>query len=559
MKFAPVALCLVSLLASASLSPAVEGEDAAKPVADRVPVTAEFRRQEKPQDGTVSDESQILIPALRGCIIVKETARGLALQSRFAGGVKADGFSPEESASLESASAAFIGKPVSLALLDQLSDRIESALEKRGGNMVRASFPDQEITSGTVVILVKPAVVGNVTVHGKPAFGQDFIRENFRARAGDPLSKAAITEDINWLNENPLRRVRATFGAGSGEADIDLALHVQADKTWRVYSGVDNSLSDRLGDERWFLGYQHGDLFHLDHRLTAQYTAGFDFDALRGASLSYEIPLPGRHLLEFSTSISESASEQTGGTGLVNQNGTFQRYAMKYRTPLPSWHGWIPEWHAGASFRDQLYDIPDSTSSVHFFQLESGWRAQRPDSKGTTTVGARLQWTPGWLSSSDEVFQDLGADGADSLILLLNLERSLTLGKAGSLTAKLDAQWSSAALLSADQFAPAIWGRVRGFDEVTGYGDNAASLTMEYQSPLLRTPKAGSLRGIAFLDSALVDNQSTGEDTELVSAGVGFRWLWKNLTASCDLAIPIHANDGIDTDPRLRFSVTSRW
>lgn len=554
-----VSLILLSVISLSLRSHAAEADEAMKPVAGHSMTEADFRRRDRPGEGAVHDESQVLIPSLRGCIVVRETARGLSLQSRSTGGVEADGFSPAESGALKVAATPFLGRPVSLDSLDDLSAKLEKALMRNGARMVRASFPDQEITGGVVVITLVPAVAGEVKVHGSPAFGQDFIRESFRARKGDPVSRDQVMEDLDWLNENPLRRVRATFGNGAGEADIDLALHVDADKPWRVYGGVDNTLSDRLGDERWFLGFQHGDLFHLDHRITAQLTAGLDYDALHGASVSYEMPLPWRHLLELSASVSESNSELSGATGLIDQNGTFQRYAAKYRIPLSAWNGWRQEWYAGASLRLHAYDFGTSSRDIQFFQIESGWQAQKQDARGATLLNAKLRWNPGWLSSGDADFTALGADGADSLIALLDVERSLLLGKSGSLTARLDAQWSSNAVLSADQFASAINGRVRGFDEIEGYGDSGASLTLEYQSPVLRLPSAGGLRGVVFVDSAVAKEQESGDKTELHSAGIGFRWQWRDLTAVCDLGFPLHAPDGVEEDPRLRFSIVARW
>ena len=139
------------------------------------------------------------------------------------------------------------------------------------------------------------------------------------------------------------------------------------------------------------------------------------------------------------------------------------------------------------------------------------------------------------------------------------MERTLTLGNAGTLAGHLEGQWTSNALLAADQFAPAISGRVRGFDEIAGFGDTGASLGIEYQSPVIRAVRPGSLRGIAFLDSAIVRDRSTGENAELLSTGAGFRWQWRDLTASCDLGIPLNAPDGTDDSARLRLAVTTRW
>jgi hemolysin activation/secretion protein len=127
------------------------------------------------------------------------------------------------------------------------------------------------------------------------------------------------------------------------------------------------------------------------------------------------------------------------------------------------------------------------------------------------------------------------------------------------LSARLDAQWSDHALLAADQFGPAIFGRIRGFDEISGYGDNGASLSLEWMSPWLKAGKVGSIRGLTFCDGAVVHERSTRQDARLLSTGIGARWQWKMVSVQCDLGVPLSAPRGIETDPRARFSMTVRW
>jgi hemolysin activation/secretion protein len=517
----------------------------------------------------VQDDKQELLPALLGCIFTRDAEQGLALQSRGRRGLSVYGFEPDETQRLTEILSPFISRPVTLSLLDDMAAKVESLLEKTRGSMMRAAFPPQEITSGIVVMTIQPAIMGKVVVRGEPSFGANYITQNFSAHPGHAIDRDMIAGDLDWLNENPLRNCRAVFTPADTDGLLDLALQVAAKKPWRVYSGFDNSLSDRLGDWRWFLGMQQGDLWHLDHRLTAQATAGFDYEALHGGGLTYEIPLPWKHLFELSANYSESQSSRDSGNTLVDQSGKFQRYSLAYTVPM-RWHGWQMKWRSGFTFRDQVYVI-DATKAGgissqrflgwHGIQVESGLSAEQQDQLGTTRGSLRLLWNPGMepFSASDADFRALGASDADSLIAEFSLLRTLSLKRAGLFSARLDAQWANQSLLAADQFAPVIFGRVRGFDEITGYGDNGVSLSLEYFTPWHKISQLGSFRALTFLDTAAVSEHATNKNIELLSTGIGARWQWRTFSAQCDLGIPLASPVGTKTDPRARFSMTVSW
>jgi len=197
----------------------------------------------------------------------------------------------------------------------------------------------------------------------------------------------------------------------------------------------------------------------------------------------------------------------------------------------------------------------------HGLQVETGFTAENQDRLGTTRGGLRMLWNPGIepFSASNADFRALGASGADAWIAEWNLLRTLALKKVGLFSAKLDAQWATQSLVAADQFAPVIFGRVRGFDEITGYGDSGASLSLEYFTPWRKISQLGSFRALTFIDGATVKERATRQHLDLISTGIGARWQWSTVSAQCDLGIPLSAPEGTKTDPRLRFSMTVSW
>jgi hemolysin activation/secretion protein len=551
---------LLAIGADEALRPAVKSESTEPEV---------LRKSKAAADGEVQDDTQELLPALLGCIFTQSPERGLALQAQGKQGLTVDGFEPVESEAVTKILTPFLSKSVTLRLLDEMASKVELYLEKTRGTMMRAAFPPQEITSGIVVMTIQPAILGKIVLRGDPSFGQTFITQNIHSRPGQAIDRDIIAADLDWLNGNALRHCRAILTPSESNGMLDLAMQIDAQKPWRVYSGFDNSLSDRLGDWRWFLGAQHGNLWDQDHRLTAQITAGFDDEALHGGGLTYEIPLPWQHLLEVSANYSESQSSNDSGTTLVDQSGQFQRYSLAYTVPM-RWHGWQMKWRSGLTFRDQVYLI-DATAAGglsaqrqlgwHGLQVETGITAENQDRFGTTRSGLRMLWNPGIkpFSASDADFRALGASDADAWIAEFNLLRTLSLKKAGLFSTKMDAQWTNQSLVAADQFAPVIFGRVRGFDEITGYGDSGTSLSLEYFTPWTKISQLGSFRALTFIDGATVRERATRQQLDLLSTGIGARWQWRGIAAQCDLGIPLSAPEGTKTDPRVRFSMTVSW
>jgi len=557
MKY-PSALASICVILPASVF-GFGAEDASRPV----PLT-ESRSTERPtreeSAELIADKDQILVPSLLGLAIGKTPKSALRLQKQLHPAVATEGFSEADAATILKITAGAIGQPVSLRSLDILSTNLETAFRSSGRAFVKVLFPPQEITSGVIAIVICPARVGSILVAGKPSFGMRFSANAFRTVPGKELSGDVVMEDLDWINLNPLRRASISYRDGLAPDSIDLKLRLQADKPWRAYSGIDNQLSDNLGDERLFLGFQYGDLFSLDHRLTAQCTSSLDPKSLIGISGIYQVPLPIRHLIDVSLGYTESESDSEGP---IDQSGQFSRTALVYRVPLPRWKSISQEWRAGMEFRANDYLFSNNTSKkVRFFNLEVGRKGRRYDSLGYTSMDASLVYSPGQgvLGSNDADYIALGADGAESLIAKMELERTLKLGKNATLLGRCRSQWADSNLLSSDQISAGGFGLVRGFDESIGYASTGFITSAELQSRNFRTTKFGDYQAVTFFDAAFLNRDQTGDIGQLASTGVALRWRHaEKISARADLAIPIDCPEQTNSAPMLHFSVSTTW
>lgn len=512
------------------------------------------------QEGEVADVNQVLLERLEGVVVAADAAVALRLQASTRSGIEVDGFSADESAAIRAVLTPYMSKPVTLGELNRMLNELGEASKDAGYLLRRVSFPAQEITSGVVAVRMGSTVVGEVKLAGRPAFGGPFIRKSFRIRRGEVMDEDKVLDDLEWLNRNPLRRATISHAPGEGDDMLDLTLRVRAAKPWRVYGGIDNQLSETLGDERLYLGFQHGDVWGKDQRITGQVTTALEADALLGASMSYEVPIFERQLLGFSGGYTESETKQIGR---LDQSGEFTRTALSHRIQLPRWRGIAQEWKSGMEFRNNDYLFPSGASqTVRFFQLETGWEGRRTDAYGTTRMVGQLLYNPGQgiLGSEDADYIALGADGAESLILRMNLERTQRLGKVGALILRMRGQWADSDLLASDQLTAGGMAGVRGFDEVVGYASNGCMGGIEWQSPLWSSGVAGDWMGVAFVDGALLDRDIPIDAGELLSAGFGCRFRWnERINGRLDLGFPLECPDTVDSDPMLHFSIGMNW
>jgi hemolysin activation/secretion protein len=555
-----VALAAVAFLPVPAFGIGAEDTTLPTPPSESRAAEADIAGDPSARGAVKAGKDQILLPALRGITLSTSSRTALDLQSKSRAGVQIEGFTPEQSAALEKIASEALGKPVSLRSLEHLTARFDAEFRERGNRFMRISFPDQEITSGVIAIRVGPARAGTVKIQGKSAFGLKFAAASFRTRPGQEISQDSVLDDLDWINRNSLRRASISFSDGEADDSLDLTLRMKADREWRVYGGIDNQLSESLGDERIFLGFQHGNAFALDHRFTGQYTAALEFERLQGISAAYEIPLPIRHLLGISAGYTESESDVSGP---LDQSGQFMRVALGYTIPLPRWMGISQEWRSGMEFRNNDYLFTNQTSqTVRFFQIGTGWKGRHSDRYGSSRLDFSLAYNPGQgiLGSEDADFVALGASGAEALIARLDAERTFKLGTYGFLLGRLRGQWTDSDLLASDQLSAAGATRVRGFDEVVGYANNGLVATLEVQGKAWETSMVGDLSPAVFVDGALLDWDSPTDAGELLSAGFGLRWKFdRRFSAKVDLGIPLVVPDREDGDPRLHFSVNTTW
>ncbi len=508
----------------------------------------------------VIPSNEVLIPSLRGLVVVAdpELARRLVLPA--ADGISCHGFSESQQKKIIDSLQPWLHQAVSLDRLDQMARAAEKAAATQSDSFITATYPPQEITEGRIVMVLNEPLLQQISIAGKLRFGEKFLARSVRTRPGGRACAESIRKDLDFLNRNPFRKATALWSPA--ESDIpaaNLILHIQEKRPWSLYTGVDNDASDALGDERFYLGGKFGNVIDLDHRLGWLFLTSADGESLHSAHFTYEMPLDGHKILTFASGLSESSSSSP--TTLIDNNGRFWSFRNMLEMPLPDLGPIRHQGKTGYSFRDNRYRQDASLLDISIFQIENTWAGEIHDLYGQTDVTMGLSWNPGesFLSSSDRIYQELGASNANSWVATCQIERNVSLQRWGNFALTSEAQWALENLIPSNQFAGGGSQRVRGYDEGRVFFDKALLLSAEWQLPRIDLPHRTSLRPHLFFDGAWLADHGSASDW-ISSAGLGMQFLWQNrCSAQFQWAQPFQRFQDASRQSEFYFSVNTFW
>ncbi len=437
----------------------------------------------------------------------------------------------------------YIGKPVSLKSLNQLTRDVVMFYRKSDHPVVDVVLPEQNVTSGIIQVVVLEGKVGKVQVEGNQWFESSFLKEQIRSKMGDTLSLRELGEDINWINSNPFRQVDMVFTPGQKFGQTDLLLKTKDRFPIRFYTGYEDSGNDLTGDERILLGFNWGNAMKKDHQFNYQYTADDNFNKLSAHSWSYVAPLPWHHRLAFFGSHAESKADIANR--LFNLTGTSWQISSRYTVPLPSFTVSLP------SLRDYVhevaagFDYKQSNNNLEFggaqvfntstdiLQGTLGYNGSLRDTWGSTALGVNLFYSPGDITADNKETNFRAARAfakPDYFYSRISLERVTKLPKDFSWIVKGTYQLADSNLLGSEQFGIGGFNTVRGYDEREANGDEGYLFSTELRTPSLSPASwfgiskiTDQLQFLTFFDYGVTENNQLlpGEDPHILLASVG--------------------------------------
>ena len=485
-------------------------------------------------------DEKILVEKLSGLIFIKSADQ---IQKNGIGGiedifvVKSKELELLDTPDFKERMRPFLGKPITLKLLNQL--RRETVLFYRDHDrpVVNAVVPGQDITTGVIQIMAVEGVAGKIHVEGNQWFESNFLKHAVQLKRGQPIYAKSLLEDINWLNNNPFRHIDPILTPGEEPGQTDIILKVKDRVPYRLYTGYEDSGNELTGDERFLFGFNWGNVFLQDHQMNYQFTGDPHFNKLTAHSGSYIIPLPWRHRLSFFGSHAETTADVDRGRFYLR--GISWQTSTRYVISLPLTDIYTHEAMFGLDFKQSNNHLDFNGAQVFnrttdILQWSVGYNSGLKDPFGNTTFGINVFYSPGNLTdgNTDLNFRTSRAFARSGYVYeRTTLERVTKLPWDYTWLIKATHQFSpSGTLLGSEQLGVGGYNTVRGYDEREANGDEGYLFSTELRIPPI---SPGSLLGLSnagdqfqilgFWDYGVAENRILllGEDPSVILSGVG--------------------------------------
>ncbi len=472
----------------------------------------------------------------------------------------------------------YIGKPVSLASLDQMVKDVIVAYREGDRPVVDVLIPEQDITSGVVQLVVIESELARIRVEGVDAETEEYIRSQMRVKKGEVIRASEVLRDLSWVNRSPYRKVDMVYAPGYEFGTTDIILKSYQNRANWFYMSYEDSGVDYLSEERITYGFNFGDLLGPDRSLSYQYTSDFAMDNVRANSLVYSQTLPWRHWFTVLASYVDIESELIP-PGIISEGDNMQ-ISGRYNIPLDGTANRQRQMDFGFDWKSngnnlEFGNIPIGGPRVEIFQFSLGYNETIQHQRGVTQFDIRGVFSPGDFNNhnSDATFgANAVGSSAEYFYYIGSIEHQRRLHEDWSLRVKVQGQGANGPLQASEQLGAGGYDTVRGFDQRAVRGDHGFWGTVELYTPELSLGRildweneTDSLRFLAFFDAAHLgfeDPTVVPSSTQIGSVGVGMRWNYSDwFKFRLDYGFPVMSKNtlGIDDSGRFHIGATATF
>lgn len=387
----------------------------------------------------------------------------------------------------------FIGKPISMALLSDIGKSVVVAWRESDYPLVDVYYPEQNITKGRLQIVVREAILGTKSTEGAKLTREDYLLRSLRVDPEDRINKKTVAEDLDWMNENPVRQVNLVYEKGEADGTTDIVLEVIERRPIHAYASFGNTGVDFTGEQEWSFGVTLNNLGKREHTLGYNYTTDENRSTLKAHSLFYEAYLPWRHIFQLSGAhVTSEALDKT----VANTTGLSRQLIVAYKIPL-SRPKKLPNLRHYFSF---AFDYKSTNTDLIFGganifnsdvvvgQYRGLYEFSIPDKTGLTKGSFGIVGSPGNIfeNNNDASFGLARLNSEASYFYGYGeLERLQRLPADFTLRMRVRGRASENRLSATEQLLAGGYNTVRGYDESIIRGDSGIIGNIELITPPL--------------------------------------------------------------------------
>lgn len=437
----------------------------------------------------------------------------------------------------------YLGEQQTAAALLQARDAVHRAYREAGYEMVSVELPSVIGTDGIVRLRVVETTIGSVTVVGNDHYPAHHFRAVLPSlQENRSPNLAGLARELFLANDHSGYQMALQFApASNGSANVEIK--VKDATPVRAALSADNTGTAATGRSRATLTASHANLWGIGHEGTAGYTTSPELPSkVHQLVLSYRLSLPAlASRLQLGYSYSNTDAGRVADVfNVLGQGSTFSLRLQHSPLRTDAARHLIELAIEDKRYKNTI-DFLGANLGVDVNARPVGFNYVYSARGGAASAGAAIGYTRnlhGGTRNDDQTYE-ASRSGAKSSwsVWRANLELTSTLASRWTLHAALDAQYTSAPLISAEQFGLGGARSVRGLQERETSGDRGWRLSGEVLTP----PLGEQHRFLVFVDAGrherlnLLPGEAAG--TSLLSYGVGWRWaIGKSISTSLDWA-----------------------
>lgn len=482
--------------------------------------------------------------------------------------------------------APYVGKGKVYGDVQKSLEALENEYRRLGYGTVQVFVPEQELTGGVVRLVVSEGVLGKVTITGNKYFNDENVRAGLPdLKEGTAPNMRKLSENIQLSNENPAKQLEVTLGVSEEEGKVNARIDVKEEDPDRFYVTLDNTGTRGSGYARLGFSYQNANMFNRDQVLTLAYTTAIDppgrmkifgnrvFPWHDGDgvevdiySIGYRVPLyalgDSIDVIYANSSTNTPANVLVPGGGL-GINGKGEIWGLRYNHIFARAGEYSSRLVLAydRKYLDNTCDLPGISSKTLYgtagctpytiqpVSLTYSGQWQRPGESidfyvtaaQNIATGADYPFTAGLALPKDDNYSAASGYKVRDDFSAVRAGGSYFAAITGDwlLRVAANAQYSHSALPVTERIGLAGWTAVRGFNERLVATDRGHVANLEVYTPDTATSAGvpGTLKFLAFYDSAQGTNVGPSVKYGIASAGVGLRYnLNKDISARFDVA-----------------------
>ena len=509
----------------------------------------------------ISDDPTPFGVPLNTLVIVDTRLSGAKIVDRgdMSAGINTKGASPiAQNAAFQKRLEKYLGKPLSFKVIRELQREITQEYRDQGRPLVNIVVPPQEISDKGLQINVTTFVLAEKKIEGDSREATEFLEKQILLNKDDEINSKRLIDDIDWLSQNPYRKVQGVFEPGKEPGTTNVILEIEELRPWSAYAGVSNSGTTATGKERMFFGFNTTNLPGADHQLSYRFTASPDSigrgELFKGGNqkgylshaASYFIPITtaqgDRYKLTFEANYVDSFAVSNSN---ISADSKTAIYGIELAKPLAKRDkDWdiSPELYAKLAYKDYNKEtfftgVSVADEETKTTQLSFGVRGR---------VSGKIFDKPSNgsfdISLENGSSKTAGAAAAQFTYLQFSGDQEVALTNETSFLVRLRGQYSGKELHSLEQMGFGGGNTVRGYETNELSSQSGLAVTLEYRAKPWVIDKGkvkARIRPYGFMDYANVAKVKglTGSNSDTMhsiglglSAGIG-----KNLSAKLEI------------------------